>query len=521
MELLKKEIQTSVVKAVKHMQITLDKDMNVPDSKPDMEKIIQNRGEIRLEEIEIMNERIRVKGVLLYKGLYLTAEAGPIVHSLSYPFELEEYINADGMKAADSVKVTAELDDLNVIMIHSRKLGIRALITYHAVINEGKAVEGAVKAIGEQVEQKFQEISLTQLVFHKRDTSRIKGEMTLAASKPNIREVIWEEGVLRSPEIRLMDGRVQVRGEMVVFFLYLGEEEHVPVQYLEWEVPFTAEIPCPECREGMVGNIHLNASSCQLEVKPDADGEERIVTMEAILNLDMKGYEEEKTSFLEDVYRVNCEVTPNYSPFSYENLIIKNNAKTKVAKRFRFDDKKVRVLQLIHVDGSVKIDEMERREDGIYVEGVVMADLLMITDEDRNPLYGMTEILPFSYLVEAKDLKEKDNYEMEAFVDQIHGIMLDGDEVEIKAVISLDTIAFSQKEGRVMTDVTEQPYDYEKMKSIPGIAIYIAPKAEPVWNVAKAYGASLAEVKRMNQLESEMLKPGQKIFLVKKVKELL
>ena len=44
MELLKKEIQTSVVKTVKHVQITLDKDMNVPDSRPDMEKLIQSKG---------------------------------------------------------------------------------------------------------------------------------------------------------------------------------------------------------------------------------------------------------------------------------------------------------------------------------------------------------------------------------------------------------------------------------------------------------------------------------------------
>lgn len=521
MELLKKEMQASVIKAVKHVQITLDKDMNVPDSKPDMERIIGNRGEIRLNEIEIMNDKIRVRGTLHYKGLYLTAEAGPIVSALSNPFELEEYINADGITAADSVKVTAELDDLNVIMIHSRKLGIRALITFHAVVNETKSVEGAIGAEGTQLEQKFREVSLTQMAFHKRDTSRIKGELTLQASKPNIRELIWDEVSLRNPEVRLMDEKVQIRGEMIVFFLYLGEEEHVPVQYVEWEVPFSAEIPCTECRDGMVGNVHISPGICQLEIKPDADGEERIVTMETILNLDMKGYEEETASFLEDVYHPGFEVEPKYAPFQYENLIVKNNAKTKVARRFRLEEMKSRILQLIHVDGSVKIDEMERREDGIYVEGVVIADLLMITDEDRNPLLGMTQVLPFSYLVEAKNLGENDTFEMEAFLDQIHGMVLDGDEIEIKAILSLDTIAFSKKEGKVMTAAEERPFDYEKLKKIPGVAVYIAEKEEPLWNVGKRYGASVGEIKQMNQLESDVLKEGQKVLIVKKVKELL
>ena len=508
MELLKKEIQTSIVKGVKHVQITIDKDMNVPDSRPDMDKLIKNRGEIRLSEIEILKDKIRVEGTLEYQGLYLTAEAGPLVSALSHSFELEEYINAEGITAADSVKVTAELDDLNVVMIHSRKLGIRGIITFHAVIQETRRVEGAVGAVEKEMEQKFQEISLTQMAFHKRDTTRIKGELVLQASKPNVRELIWEEVSLRNPEIRLMEEKVQLRGEMVVFSLYLGEEEHVPVQYVEWEVPFNAEVVCSECREGMVGNIHITPGVCQLEVKPDTDGEERIIQVETLLNLDMKGYEEEKASFLEDIYRPGYEVMPEYSPFLYENLIVKNNAKTKVSRRFRLEGMKSQILQLIHVDGSVKIDEMDRREDGIYVEGVVMAELLMITDEDRNPLYGTTEILPFSYFVEAKNLREEDAFEMEAFLDQIYGTVLDGDEIEIKTLVSLDTIAFSKKEGNVIVDAKEEAFDYEKMKDIPGIAVYIAEKEEPIWNVGKCYGASAEDIKKLNQMESDMLQPA-------------
>lgn len=521
MNLSKREIQTSVVKTMKNVQITLDKDMNVPDSKPDMEKLVQNRGELRLEEIEVLGDRIRMKGTLLYKGLYLTAEAGPLLSSLSYPFEIEEYINVDGMEPMDSTKVTAELDDLNVIMINSRKLGIRALITFHVVVNEIRRVEGAVRADQEKVEQLPNHLTLTQLSFHKRDTNRIKGEMTVAASKPNIRELIWDQVALRNPDVRLLDGKLSVRGELLIFLLYLGEEEHVPVQYLEWELPFSSEIECPECKEDMVGNIHIAVGSRQIEVKPDADGEERVLELEAILDLDMKGYQEENVEFLSDLYSASKELIPTMSPFYYENLIVKNNAKTKVQRRFRMEGSHGKILQLIHVDGSVKIDEMELREDGIYVEGVVLADLLTITGDDQNPLYGMTEVLPFSYLVEAKNLKEGDNYEMEAMLDQIHGMMIDGDEVELKAVINLDTIAFSMKKGSVITEVEEKPYDYEKLKAIPGIAGYIAGKDDNLWNIAKTYCSTTEEIKKMNHLDSDELKEGQKLLIVKKVKEIL
>ena len=468
-----------------------------------------------------MTDRIRVRGVLHYKGLYHTAEAGSLLSSLSGAFEIEEYINGDGITSLDSVKVTAELDDLNVVMIHSRKLAIRALITLHGVISEVKQMEGALKAEGEPVEQLFTSVNLTQMSFYKKDTCRIKGKYTLAASKPNIHELIWEEMALRNPEVRLMEGKIQVRGDLAVFFLYRGEEEHVPIQHVEWELPFTAEVACPEAREGMIGHVHVVQGSCQLEVKPDEDGEERILMLEAILNLDMRGYEEEQMTLLKDMYSTEKSISPVYSPFQYENLIVKNNAKTKIQRRISLKGWQGNILQLIHVDGTVKIDDVERREEGIYVEGVVMADLLMITDEDFHPLYGTTQMIPFSYLVEGKNIGEKDSFELEAGMDQIYGTMLDGDELEIKAVVAVDVIAFSRKEGKMITGYTEQPFDYEQMKQIPGMGIYIGEKEEPIWNVAKAYCSTVDLIHQMNSMEGNVLKKGQRILVLKKVREVL
>ncbi len=521
MELIKKEIKTTLRKTEKTVQITLDKDMNVPDARPDVEKLVQNKGEVRLEEIEVLNDRIRVRGALYYRGLYHTAESGSTLSSLAGTLELEEYINAEGVKNGDSVKVTAELDDLNVMMIHSRKLGIRALITFHAVVSETKRMEGAVRVEGEAVEQLPSEVNLTQMVFHKRDTCRVKSEMTLAASKPNIHELIWEEMSLRNPEIRMLDGKVQIRGEISVFFLYRGEEEHVPIQHMEWEIPFVTDVTCVEAKEEMIGHVEVTTGFCQLEVKPDEDGEERILSMETILNLDMKGYEEEKVTLLQDFYSTEKEILPLFAPLQYENLIVKNNAKTKVQRRISLKNMKGKILQLIHVDGCVKIDEMERREEGIYVEGVILADLLLITDEDYYPLYGTTQLLPFSYLVEVKNILEDDKFELSASLEQIHGTMLDGDELEIKAVVSLDSIAFSMGEGKIMTGFKEEPFDYEKLKKIPGIGVYIAEREEPVWDVAKAYCSTVDLIRQMNQIDGPLLKSGQRILVMKKVKEVL
>ena len=152
--------------------------------------------------------------------------------------------------------------------------------------------------------------------------------------------------IFRNSEVRLLDGKIQVRGDLVFFFLYCGEEEHVPVQHVEWELPFATEVSCPESKDGMIGHVHVAPGFCQIEVKPDEDGEERIFSIETILNLDMKGYEEEQMTLLADFYSTEKNIIPSFAPFQYENLIVKNNAKTKLQKRLSLKGMPGKVLQL-------------------------------------------------------------------------------------------------------------------------------------------------------------------------------
>ena len=44
MKIEKKTVQSGILKLEKNVQITIDQDMNVPDMKPDVEKIVESRG---------------------------------------------------------------------------------------------------------------------------------------------------------------------------------------------------------------------------------------------------------------------------------------------------------------------------------------------------------------------------------------------------------------------------------------------------------------------------------------------
>lgn len=73
-----------------------------------------------------------------------------------------------------------EIEDLSVHMIHSRKLNIKAIVTFYAVVDEMTGIQLPVEISEDGISVKKKKVQLMSLMVHKKDTLRIKDEVTLA-----------------------------------------------------------------------------------------------------------------------------------------------------------------------------------------------------------------------------------------------------------------------------------------------------------------------------------------------------
>ena len=74
LELTKKNIHMDCIKAKAGNQITIEDDVNIPDLRPDIDKVIFQSGIIRLEEVRPGNDQVGVKGSLAVHILYQSEE---------------------------------------------------------------------------------------------------------------------------------------------------------------------------------------------------------------------------------------------------------------------------------------------------------------------------------------------------------------------------------------------------------------------------------------------------------------
>ena len=150
MELIKKNIYMNKLKGKTVTQITLDDDFNVPDSKMDMEQIILDRGELQLDESRPMNDKVSLSGKLKFDVLYSTPASGSL-ESMSGEIPFDELVNMEELEERDRLQTQWEMEDLTVEMIHSRKLSVKAIITFTLTAEQLYEEETAVEArdIGE------------------------------------------------------------------------------------------------------------------------------------------------------------------------------------------------------------------------------------------------------------------------------------------------------------------------------------------------------------------------------------
>ena len=136
MELIKKNIHMNKLKCKTSLQLTLDDDFNVSDVKPDIDKIIKEQGTIKIHDVKMQNNKLVVKGSLLFNVLYLSDESSRPVHNISSELPFEEVIHLGENCTGDEAYVTWEIEDLSTSLINSRKLSVKSIVRLTVLIEE-------------------------------------------------------------------------------------------------------------------------------------------------------------------------------------------------------------------------------------------------------------------------------------------------------------------------------------------------------------------------------------------------
>lgn len=518
MEFKKIQLHKNRQKGMAVSQITLDDDYNVPDYRPDIVKIIKEKGEIRFDEIKATTGVAWIKGSLIFHVLYRSDQDTRKISSLRGEIPFQEKISMDGLLEFDPVRVTAEMEDLTISAINSRKLSVRALVVLRAYAEENKEEEIASGILEEDgFEQQIKQKEMLELVTARRDTLRLRNEIVIPSSKPNIQEILWKSIELRHLEYNAGEGEIKVTGEALVTVFYYGEEEEGRIQWYETSVSLSGSIDSPGLSSEEIFQAVLTPVSMELEVKPDYDGEERILVLELVLDVSLKVWRETKMEILTDLYSLQKDVQLSCEDTVFENLLVKNYAKCKVLEQMQLEENQEKILQICACEGNVQIEDKKIVPQGVEVEGILTVEMLYMTTEDTMPLGVLKGIFPFNQLIEVPNLTPQSRLELDSGIEQLSGVLLDQSQAEVKAVLNLNLMAFEEENCKKIKEVEIKERDLEELQRAPGLVGYIIKEGDSLWKIAKENHTTVDEIMETNQIKNEKIVTGDQLLIVKKV----
>lgn len=499
-------------------QITLDDDYNVPDYRPDIVKIMKEQGELKLDEIKSGQGAVFIRGRLIFRILYRSDQETGKMSCVKGELPFQEKLNMDGLTEYDPVRVTGEIEDLTVGVIHSRKLNLRAVVILRAV-SEVPGVQEISDGVlaGEDCMQLKKEVNISEQLLAKHDVCRQKNELVLPSSKPNVREILWRSVELRNIGSRLDKEGLHLTGEILLSILYQEEEEPDRIQWYETTLPLDCgtELVLDSGEGEIFYKVQVEDVGKELEVKPDYDGEERMLVLDLQIHIYMRAWQETKWQLLEDVYSLKENLIPERKKVTLERLLVKNDAVCKVTEQMELEENQEKILQICSCEGKAEIERTEQRENGIFVEGTLSVSMLYITTDDQMPVGAVSKWYPFEQLIELPKTDQSIRFEQECHVVQLSASMLDQTHAEIKALLGINVLAFMQEEAESITEVKEEPLDLEELQQLPGLVGYIAEKGDTLWKIAKRYHTTTEAIMTANDKKNEEVQAGEKLLMIK------
>lgn len=519
MEMKMQSIHMNRVKCRNALRLTVDDDVNVPDNKPDVRTVIWKKGNVRLNEKKLSGGRLYLKGVLLYQVLYLSEEDGKPIQSVRGELPFDEAVELPEACVGDNIIVRAEIEELEIGLIHSRKLAIRALLGILIQAEELHDVRAAVALQeAENVHIKAGIIPVTSMVVDQKDIARLREEVFLPSGKDSIDELLYWELELRNPEARAKEERMEVQGEMSLFVLWKSNREEGEPECYETILPFKTEFEISGCKEGLIEDVTFRLMNENVIVKADEDGEERLLEAEAVLEAEMKLYEEGEMEVLRDLYATDCVLLPVKQREEYENLILKNDSRMRVAERLALPEEMPGMLQICRGNVEMKPDVCVREEETLNMSGMLEVNLLYVSEEDERPLQSYRVELPFSHRIEVRGLTPDSTYDVRCYVaENSFGIVRSG-EIEMKAELAFSVVVMENRTEDMIVDTEQEAFDVNRMEELPSMVGYTVKAGEDLWDIAKRYCTAPEDVIRLTEHNGE-IREGDVLLIVKAVGE--
>ncbi|MCI9263038.1 MAG: DUF3794 domain-containing protein [Oscillospiraceae bacterium] len=477
-------------------------EMIVPDACPDILRVVETEGKVLLHRRETVEGRVELTGSIRGMVLYLPDGEEGVRHlDINIPFTCA----ADNAAIAPgcSVVASARCCRADTRTINPRKILIRAEAAVDVTVFAPR-METICSQVLEASEQRVEQLTETREVYLTACVQEkpfpFSEDVTLSASKPAAVELLKNRVTLSRGESKIIGNKLIFKGSANVSLLYRGQDNGAYTATAE--LPFSQIMEISGVAEDAECDMTLALSGADCALNMEDDGRTVSVTLEVLAQAVVR--ETRVLQVLTDAYSTREPLEVELAQCPMDTRLDRGVRSQNVREVWEIPTP-VREL----VDCSMTVGQLTRSQEGERLVLTAQVELQILYRDEEGSLFSVQHPMTVPCALELPE-GCRSFCQCEG-VGDVYAAPAPGG-VEVRFALDFRYCALERRTLAALSGLHpgEAP---EEGGAHPSLVLRMLGRGERLWDLAKTYGTTIADIISANELEDEAA-AGERLLLI-------
>ncbi len=485
-------------------------DSIVPDTKPDIARILKTAGRARITGKDTMGDKITIRGEAVYTVLYVPENSEEQVESMEVRIPFKDVFALGEEALGAEIFADAEIRETDVMLLNSRKISLKGKVYISLEAAKRKEASLSTGAEGDtSLQMRTRNVHIAAPCGRGRFTITAADTLEVPTENPPVREILHTEAYLGEEDVKIITGKIILKGTVRLVSLYLSTLPACPLCVMEHEIPFTEILDMPGAEEGMAHMLDYEITDIYWETDDDEEGA-RGFGAEVTMEVRAKSIWEKEMELLDDLFCPGYETEVKYETVVTEKPIDAIHEEISARKVISLPPDFPPISEVAALFAKPEVTSVSASGGTVEMEGYAYVHLLYRAADEGDAVISFEDKIPFSFSAPAKT-GEGAEIAVRTRQGGATYTLSDSASVDVRVLTHFDICLSEKGEILSVSDVVIKESEEEKK---PSVIIAFTKKDDSLWSLAKKYGVSMEKIAAANDLgDAATIKDGMRLLV--------
>ncbi|MGN1334506.1 MAG: SPOCS domain-containing protein [Anaerovoracaceae bacterium] len=500
--------------------ITIEEDILVPDTKPDLREILLIDGSALLSSREIdrinkTDDYIGLSGEVELKTLYVPENrqaAGPVI-AVQTRVPFKERWHTDIAPGATLI-MDCRAEKIEYMVINERKYRVKISLSIAARECIDRKVDIFEGLSGEDLQMLKERAEITSISLRKKDTLTISENLEIK-EEGNFESILKQDISVAENYKQITAEKIVINGFIYVNLLYTvtGESTCDSIRQAQERVEFTQFIPIKQQAEG-VGSICFDSSGLRVKLVQDEEQGE-VFRLEGEIITFAELYTVTERDIIVDGYHREKDFICDFTEERSRVPVATSTGEASVREIISPDAAYGEVEKILYTTGEIVESESRGEQGKVITEGTLQAKMICVSlrNEEEPQIFSIRQGVPFRVVTTVPQMTGGEIISAKTQVRDIWAEKINGKQLEFNATVMVGAEIMREVAFKVLTNPAFE--ESTSKETMAPVVVYVAGKDDTLWSIAKKFKTSADSVSKLNELEDEGIVQGRKLLIIR------